>query len=162
MPVSGFTSGSRELGLAYAQFARQGDQASGRRALALLTDAVEHGATDAQVLLNLAFLYQVSGHAAEAATTYKLVLKTEPYEPAALGNLAVLEAGSGHTADAKALLQTLIDADPSQTAAGMNLVLLQCRTGDTAGAKATVAKLQPLNPDAPAIHAFQQNGCALR
>lgn len=162
MPVSGFTSGTRELGLAYAQLARQGDQSSGRRALALLTDAAEHGATDAQVLLNLGFLYQVSGHPAQAATAYKQVLKTEPYEPAALGNLAVLEAGNGQVPAAKALLQTLIDADASQTAAGMNLVLLQCRTGDSAGAKATVAKLQPLNPDAPALHAFQQNGCAMR
>ncbi len=162
MPVSGFTAGSRELGLAYAQFARQGDQASGRRALALLSDAAQHGANDAQVLLNLGFLYQVSGHPAEAAIAYKQVLRTEPYEPAALGNLAVLEAGSGEVPAAKALLQTLIAADPSQTAAGINLVLLQCRTGDSAGEKATIAKVQPLNPDAPAIHAFQQNGCALR
>ena len=90
------------------------------------------------------------------------MLKTEPYEPAALSNLAVLEAGSGEVPAAKALLQTLIAADPSQTAAGINLVLLQCRTGDSVGDKATIAKVQPLNPDAPAIHAFHQNGWALR
>lgn len=162
VPVGGFTAGSRELGLAYAQFARKGDAAAGRRALALLSAAVAQGADDAQVLLNSGFLYQLSGQQSEAARAYQQVLKAEPLEPAALGNLAVLEARSGQVAAAKERLQLLLNADPSQTTAGMNLALLQCRTGDAAGAKATVAKLQVLAPDAPAVHAFQQNGCALR
>lgn len=162
VPVAGFSAGIRELGLAYAQMARSGDIAAGRRALQLLQEAAAQGADDEQVELQLGFLYQVSGAAAQARAAYTRVLETQRYEPAALGNLAVLQAGSGDVPSAETLLQRLIDADPSQTAAGMNLALLQCRTGNAAGARATVAKLQPLNPDAPAIRAFALRGCSSR
>lgn len=160
VPVGEFHVSDRELGLAYAQVAQRGDRAAGARALELLTRAEAHGASDEQVLLNLGFLYQVSGEIGKAADEYERALRLDPYEPAVVSNMAVIEVSRNNNKRAISMLETLIDADAAQTSAGLNLAILQCRAGRVADAGNTVQRLEVLNPDSPALRGFLHSGCA--
>lgn len=171
VPVGAAAASDRDLGLAYAQMAQRGDRVAGERALTLLARA-EHaaaapqagqapqaGVNDEQLALNLGFLYQLSGHTAQAREEYRRALRLRPGEAAALSNLAVLEAAEGRTPQAMALLETLLASDPSQTAAGLNLARLQCGLRQAGDARNTAKRLAVLNPDAPALRAFLRDGC---
>ncbi len=170
VPVGKAAVTDRDLGLAYAQLAERGDRASGEKALTLLSRSESSlgEKTDTPVHVQLGFLYQRSGDSARARTEYEAALKSDPYEPTALGNLAVLDAGSGHAAEAVKLLQRVIAADPTQTAAGLNLAFIQCRLGDKAAALSTLNMLANISPDQSAVRRFLDTGtygdqrCALR
>ncbi len=158
VPVGGVSAGDRELGLAYAQLAGQGDRQSGERALSLLKKAESEGADDVELHVRLGFLDQISGRLDEAQGEYQAALTQNPYESVALANLAVLNASQGHIELAVKLLQKVVAADPSQTAAGLNLAFLECRLGDKAKAAQTIAEVQRFNPDSELLHQFLERG----
>ena len=158
VPVGAVSAGDRELGLAYAQLAVQGDRRSGERALVLLKKAESDGANDAEVHVRLGFLDQISGRLDEAQREYQAALTENPYESTALANLAVIDASQGHVDLAMRLLEKVISADPSQTAAGLNLAFLECRLGDKAKALQTIEVVERFNPDSPALHQFLDTG----
>ena len=160
VPVGTSHATPRDLGLAYAQIAQRGDATSARRALQLLTQAERPEDSDEQLHLNLGFLYQVAHQPDRARAEYERTLSLRPSEAAALSNLAVIEASAGQLRHASSLLETLLASDPSQTGAGINLATLQCRLGKAADAHNTAARLQALNPDAPAVRAFLRDGCS--
>lgn len=156
--VGGVRVGSRELGLAYAQFAEHGDRLAGKKALDLLSKAEQEGANDLQVHTQLGFLEQMSGDQTAARKEYADAMSEDSYDVTAMANLAVLDAESGSTAEAVNLLQRVIDADPSQLAAGLNLAFIECRIGDKKKALGILAGLSRINPDDPAIRAFLTAG----
>jgi len=156
--VASVNSGDRELGLAYAQIAEHGDQASGERALALLKQAEREGATDAALHVRLGFLEQISGTPDPAQREYRAALAENAFESTALANLAVIDAAKGDAAEAVDLLERAAATDPSQTAAGLDLAFLQCRIGEKAQAMQTIELAEPFNPDNAALHEFLHTG----
>ena len=148
----------RELGLAYAQFARRGQEDSGQRAQQLLTRAEASGSADSTVHEQLGFLDQISGSKAAAARQYQAALALEPHDTTALADLAVLQASSGHVDEAVRLLQQVVDLDPSQTSAGMNLAFIECSTGRSREARNLLQKMSLFNPDEPTLRTFMRTG----
>ena len=156
VPVGKVAAGDRELGLAYASFAKRGDQGAGEKALALLRRVQAAG--DVEVQVELGFLEQMSGDAAGAARAYRAVLAGDAYQASALGNLAVIEARGGRVEEAVGLLERAVKADPTQMAAGLNLAFIQCRTGDRVGAVRTMEVLRRFAPDDAALRRFAERG----
>jgi hypothetical protein len=158
VPVGGFASDDRTLGLAYAQMAERGHPEASPIALRLLTAAARNGANDPELNVRLGYLQQTSGDAAGARASYAAVLAADPYDASALANLAVLDASSGRIPEAVRLLERLTDADPSQTAAGLNLVFIDCRLGKRTQALELAARLLAENPDAQNLKDFLSSG----
>jgi thioredoxin-like negative regulator of GroEL len=158
LPVGNVSVGDRELGLAYAQLAEQGNKEAREKAANLLRKAERDGASDAQLHTQLGFIEQISGDKTSARKEYADALMEDPYEATALGNLAVLDAASGRTEDAINLLQRVVDADPSQMAAGLNLAFIECRIGDKKKALDILSVLARFNPDDPMLRTFLASG----
>ena len=158
VPVGGVTAGDRELGLAYAQFAKSGDQRAGEKALALLTKAEHEGIADVEVHERLGFLDQVSRRTDDAKREYQAALALDPFDSIALADFAVVEAEEGHLQPAVNLLEKVVADNPGQTAAGLDLAFLQCRLGDKAGALQTINLVQRFNPDDPTVYTFAHTG----
>ena len=148
----------RELGLAYAQLARKGDQHSGEKAIELLSSIEQAGTADAEVHAQLGFLQQLSGNRGSAAREYQFALHLDPLDIVSMSNLAVLDASAGHSDQALRLLQQAVRNDPSQTTAGMNLAFIECNLGLQADALRTLQTVERFNPDDPTLRAFLAKG----
>jgi predicted CXXCH cytochrome family protein len=157
-PVGKVSAGDREMGLAYAQLAENGNQKDAEKALFLLLRAEKSGANDAELHTKLGFIEQMSGNKSDARKEYADSLKADPYDATALGNLAVLDAVSGHTAEAVSLLQRAVDADPSQMTAGLNLAFIECRVGNKKKALQILTGLTRFDPDDPSLRKFLSSG----
>ncbi len=168
VPVGDAKAGDRELGLAYAELAQQGDRSSGERALRLLKAAEDRGSDDAELHDRRGYLLQVSGDARGAAAEYMAALRQRPLDTTAAANLAVLDAGAGQSTEAVRLLLRVVKDDPSQTAAGLNLAFLECKMGRKDEASATVRRMLEFNPDSTAARRMLESGtyggqvCTLR
>ena len=157
-PVGGWRSDDRELGLAYAELAEQGNMDAGEQALNLLRKAEHEGASDAELHLQLGFLEQLSGGPEAAQHEYEAALQENPHENTAMTNLAVIDASQEKLGEAKRLIEEAFTDDPSQSAAGLDLAFLECRLGNKAKALATLERVQQFNPDNRAAHEFMQTG----
>ena len=158
VPVGKVPFGDREMGLAYAQLAENGNPKDAEKALRLLLKAEKNGASDAELHTKLGFIEQMSGDKSDARKEYADSLKEDPYDATALGNLAVLDAVSGHTADAVDLLRRAVEADPSQITAGLNLAFIECRVGNKKRAIEILTGLARFDPDDPALRGFLSSG----
>ncbi len=158
VPVGASAGSDRELGLAYAQLAHHGDQASGERALKLLQAALKAGSDDFEVRDELGLMLQISGARDAAAEQYRTALRQHPQDVAAAANLAVLDAATGQTAEAVRLLTEVVNNDPSQTSAGLNLAFIECRLGRTTEAAAVVRRMLLFNPDSSAAYRLLETG----
>jgi tetratricopeptide (TPR) repeat protein len=156
--VDGKPASDRELGLAYAQLAQQGDHTSGERALRLLQRAERAGSDDPELHDQLGFLLQISGSPGLAADQYLAALRQLPHDITAAGNLAVIDAARGQTSEAIRLLTQVVQDDPSQTAAGLNLAFLECQLGRKPEAIQTVQRMIAFNPDSLAAHRLLESG----
>ncbi len=148
----------RELGLAYAQFARKGDEASAEKAKQLLSKAEASGNADALVHEQLGFLEQIAGSKVAAARQYQQTLRLEPNNIASLADLAVLQASSGHVDDAVKMLRRVVELDPSQASADMNLAFIECSTGRGREARALLDHALIFNPDNSTLRNFIRTG----
>jgi predicted CXXCH cytochrome family protein len=157
-PVGQVPAGDRELGLAYAQLAKHGDQVARDKALHLLQKAENEGANDVELHTQFGFIEQMGGDKANARKEYLAALTEDPDDTTALGNLAVIDAAAGRTADAVDLLQHVMDADPSQMAAGLNLAFIECRIGKKEKAQEILTGLSQFNPDDPTLRSFLNSG----
>jgi predicted CXXCH cytochrome family protein len=158
VPVGNFPASPRDYGLAYAQLAARHLPGAADKALHLLTQAAQSGASDEELNVRLAYLNQLAGNLPQARTFYTKTLEADPYEPTALANLAVLDASSNHLPEAIHLLDRLIAADPTQTPAGLNLAFIECKLGHPAEALALTHRLALFNPDDPTLRAFVTHG----
>jgi predicted CXXCH cytochrome family protein len=158
VPVGKVSAGDREMGLAYAQLAENGNQKDAEKALRLLLRAEKSGASDVELHTKLGFIEQMSGNKSVARKEYADSLKEDPYDTTALGNLAVLDAVSGDTADAVDLLRRAVEADPSQITAGLNLAFIECRVGNRKRALEILNGLTRFDPDDPTLRKFLSSG----
>ena len=156
--IGGVPASERELGLAYALLARNGDHIAGVKALNLLLKEEKGGISDVDVHVQLGFLQQINRDPVAAEKEYKEALTLDNDNETALGNLAVLEASSGRSTDAANLLNRLVNINPAQTTAGMNLAFIYCRSGEMQKATQTIATIKRFNPDNEALRKFVDTG----
>jgi predicted CXXCH cytochrome family protein len=148
--VGGFATNDRDLGIAYAQLSRSGDQADAEKAMSLLRKAEKEkdGALmDHEHHVQLGFLEQVFGDTPDAATEYRKALRADVFDSLAAGNLALIEAQQHHYEEALRLWETVFTHDPVQLAAGMNLATVDCGSGKKTEALETLNRLLTFSPD---------------
>lgn len=156
--VGHVSASDRELGLAYAEMAERGSQASGEKALPLLRSAEKRGADDAELHTHLGFLDEISGDLSDAKREYMDALRKNAHAETAMGDLAILDLRSGETGEAVGLLQNVVRADPRRMAAGMDLAFIECRLNNKDHARQILQNLLGLNPDDPELREFLATG----
>lgn len=147
--VGGAVVGDRDLGLAYFQFAKDGDQQAGQRAMLLLKRA-EGGneeRPDPDLHTALGFLEHLSGNSQAAMLEYRAALSANPSSSVAAGDLAILEARAGDVRKAVALLRPASKNDPGDTKASMDLAIIQCAIRHPQDAMETLQHLIEFSPD---------------
>jgi predicted CXXCH cytochrome family protein len=147
--VGGGTASDRDLGLAYFQMAKLGDQEAGHRAMTLLQQAERHETNqpDPDLHRALGFLAQLSGDRAMATREYEETLHGSPADSIAAGDLAILEARAGNATSAITLLEGISHNDPGETAAGMDLAMIDCAIGDPQAAAKALQHVLDFSPD---------------
>jgi predicted CXXCH cytochrome family protein len=149
MVVGGAVVGERDLGLAYFQFVKYGDQQTGQRAMVLLNQAERsnHGQPDSDLHTALGFLEHLSGNLQAAMLEYQAALQVDPSNSVAAGDLAILDARAADTDDAIALLQEVSQNDPGETSGSFDLAMVECTIGDSQSAVKTLRHLLEFSPD---------------
>ncbi len=134
--LAGFSradSGSRELGLAYAEvFLRTGDRRQRDEALRLL----EAAPRDPAVELRLADLYQRGGQPGRAEPLYRSILARDSRNLVALVNLAGLLAERGRLKEAVPMWRRALDQNPCLDQAVQNLITALRAMNEAASAEA--------------------------
>jgi tetratricopeptide (TPR) repeat protein len=138
LPFGGMEAGDREFGLAYA--AVPGFE---KRATEYLERAPQD---DAEVLAHLAYLYESSGKASNAASLYQKALKLDPSQVAAAVNLGNLYIKGGLAREAIGLWRYALERSPGLETVRLSLAVALYRNGDSAGGEASLRKLLELNP----------------
>ncbi len=140
----------RDLGLAYAELAVQGDRSAGERAMTLLKRAEHHGnetRSDHELHADLGFLEQMNGQRTAASEEYEMALHANPYDWLAAGDLALLDAENHRYSDAVQLWERVFEHDPAQLGAGMNLATVECGIGEKKIAEDTLERILEFSPD---------------
>ncbi len=147
--IGGGRANDRDLGLAYFQLAKRGDQQSGQKAMLLLQQAERSsgGQPDSDLHTALGFLAHVSGDQKMAMREYQAALRANPADSAAAGDLAILEARAGDIQNAITRLQAVSRNDPGETVAGMDLAMIECTIGDPQAATLALKHLLEFSPD---------------
>jgi predicted CXXCH cytochrome family protein len=147
--VGGGQASDRDLGLAYFQFAKHGDQQSGRKAMSLLQRAEREGDTqsDADLHRALGFLAHLSGDPLAAKLEYQAALRANPQDSVAAADLAILDARAGDVKNAIPLLRAVSQGDPGETAATMDLAMIECAVGNPPAAAMALRHLLEFSPD---------------
>jgi predicted CXXCH cytochrome family protein len=147
--VGGGHTSDRDLGLAYFQFAKHGDQQSGRKAMSLLQQAERNSDTQADADLHraLGFLAHLSGDSLTATLEYQAALGANPHDSIAAADLAILEARAGDVKSAIPRLRNVSENDPGETAASMDLAMIECAVGNAPAAAMALQHLLEFSPD---------------
>jgi predicted CXXCH cytochrome family protein len=147
--VGGVKASDRDLGLAYAQIAEQGNRRAGERALELLRKAeAEPGEEkDHELYAQLGFLLEVSGNATGAEAEYARALAADGDDELARGNLALIEARDGKFGEAAKDWGTVFRNDPAELRAGFNLTVVECAAGERDAALKTLERILEFSPE---------------
>jgi tetratricopeptide (TPR) repeat protein len=146
-PFGAASSDARDLGLAYGEFALQGNASAAREAFRLLSQALRDGKDDADVLTRLGYLYLVQGDLTEAERLFTRALEKDPNRAVVATDLGVLYARRGLLSRALALWRPAFDNNPQLTDLGLDLARGLCDAGDTSGARRVVQRALEHNPD---------------
>jgi Tfp pilus assembly protein PilF len=140
---------ARELGLAYGEVALRGDASAAREAFQRLREVLPSTGVDPDpdVLIRLAYLYQIRGDLETAETLYDRALKADPDRAVAAANLGVLYARRGMLARAIELWRPAFDNNPQLSELGVNLANGLCAAGDAAAARHVLQRVLKHNPD---------------
>jgi Tetratricopeptide repeat/Cytochrome c554 and c-prime len=138
VPFGPTPAGPRELGLAYAKIPGFGVQA-----VQYLEKAPQD---DAEVLLQLAYLYDSKGDEPRAVPLYEKALKLDGTLVAAAVNLAAARVHQGRMEDAIRLLNQALQCSPGLENPRLNLAVIQYRAGHIQEAQDSLQKLLELNP----------------
>lgn len=135
----GYESGSRELGLAYAEVSlRTRNAGQHKTAVNLLNMA----APDSEVLVRLAYFAEQKGDMSHAAELYRKSLRMQPYMVTALVNLGAIQARQGAYDEAISLWRRALLANPAQPEAARNLSMLLRALGRSSEADQVDAALR--------------------
>jgi Tfp pilus assembly protein PilF len=138
---------ARELGLAYGEMALRGDAGAAREAFQRLQELLPSTAGDPDVLIRLAYLYQIRGDLEHAETLYDRALNEDAARAVAVANLGVLYARRGMLTRAIELWRPAFDKNPQLSELGVNLANGWCATGNAAAARQVLQRVLQHNPD---------------
>jgi predicted CXXCH cytochrome family protein len=152
---------ARELGLAYGEVALRGDAGAVHEAFQRLQEVLPSADADPDVLIRLAYLYQIRGDLEPAERLYDRALKADPDRAVVAANLGVLYARRGMLTRAIELWRPAFDNNPQFSALGVNLANGLCAAGDAAAARQVLRRVLEHNPDMGAARALlsDETGC---
>ncbi len=137
----------RDMALAWASMAENGNDAVLKQAEQLLRKAVTESPKDAALLSSLAYIEQRRGALSDARETYQRALAQDPSLLDAATNLGVLEANSGHLREAVTLWEGAFQRAPGRSSIGMNIAKAFCASGQLDHASEFTLRVLQFNPD---------------
>jgi tetratricopeptide (TPR) repeat protein len=141
---------ARAEGLAYAEVSVQSQVESHyTRAFELLKKADADGTADAEVLLQLGYLYDRRNDEENARVCYERALQANPAQVIAALNLGRILARRNDFPGAIRLWNDALARNPGLGLAGVYLALAHLRLGDIAAAEAALLKALEYDPDLP-------------
>ena len=160
---------TRELGLAYASFAKRGDLFSLGESVRLLKAADLAMPQDASVALALAEMYDAQGDGQSAAALIKRAYDVDPTYPSAAARFGDLAANAGDPAQAISLWKQALGYNRADVTLAQRLAEAECTSGDRDAAIATLQESLHFSPDAPSVQATllrlqssPKTGCVVR
>jgi len=138
---------TRDLALAWASMAENGNDAVQKPAEQLLRKAVQESPNDAALLSSLAYVEQRRGALNEARELYQRALAQDPNLLDASTNLGVIEANSGHLREAVRLWEQAFRRAPGRSSIGMNIARAFCGAGQVNEARDFTQRVLQFNPD---------------
>jgi tetratricopeptide (TPR) repeat protein len=138
VPFGPAAAGAREFGLAYSKIPGFQEQA-----MQYLEKAPRN---DAEVLLQLAYLYDSQGDEPKAVPLYEKALQLDGTQIAAAVNLAIARMHQDRMEDAIRLLRQALQCNPGLENPRLSLAEVQYRTGHVQEAQDSLEKLLQLNP----------------
>ena len=160
VPVLASRHTPRELGLAYATFARKGDLFSLAKAVQLLRSALEDSPRDPAVAYTLAILLESQGDIVEPAALYARTLQLDPTYPGAAAKAAEAAFRDHDPARAALLLRQAFAQDPADSALALRFASAQCDANDPAAAHHTLEQAIRFTPDSIALRSALSTPCA--
>ena len=145
----------RELGLAYASFARKGDIFSLGESVHLLRTALTSTPTDPAITFTLATLLDAQGDTAAAETLYIRTFQLDPLYPGAAVKAADIALRRNDLPRAATLWQQALAHNPTDSAVAQRLASAQCTLNDRAAARHTLEQALRFSPDGPASPAIR-------
>ena len=138
---------NRDMALAWASMAENGDAAVLQQAGQLLRKAVQESPKDPALLSSLAYVEQRRGAINDARELYQRALAQDANLLDAATNLGVLEANSGHLREAVTLWQGAFQRAPGRSSVGMNIARAFCGAGQFDHARDFTMRVLQFNPD---------------
>ncbi len=138
---------ARDLALAWASMAENGDAAGLKQAEQLLRKAVEESPKDAALLSSLGYVKQRRGAINDARELYQRALAQDPNLLDAATNLGVIEANIGHLGEAVKLWEGAFERAPGRSSVGMNIARAFCSAGRPERARDVTMRVLQFNPD---------------
>jgi Tfp pilus assembly protein PilF len=141
----------------------RGDAGAAREAFQL-QEVLPSADADPDVLIRLAYLYQIRGDLDQAERLYDRALKDDPDRAVVAANLGVLYARRGMLTRAIELWRPAFDNHPQFSELGINLASGLCAAGDAAAARQVLRRVLEHNPDLGAARALlsDETGCTRR
>jgi Flp pilus assembly protein TadD len=138
---------NRDMALAWATMAENGDAALLKQAEQLLRNAMQDSPKDPVLLSSLGYLEQRRGALDEARELYQRALAQDPSLLDAATNLGVIEANRGHIRDAVTLWEGAFQRAPGRSSIGMNIARAFCSAGYMEQARDFTLRVLQFNPD---------------
>ena len=138
---------NRDMALAWATMAENGDAAVLKQAEHLLREAVQESPKDAALLSSLGYVEQRRGAINDAREFYQRALAQDPNLLDAATNLGVIEAKGGHLREAVTLWEGAFQRAPGRSSIGMNLARIFCAAGQLDPARDVTLRVLQFNPD---------------
>ena len=138
---------NRDMALARASMAENGDAAVVKQAEQLLRKAVQESPKDAALLSSLGYVEQRRGAINDAREFYQRALAQDPNLLDAATNLGVIEANSGHLREAVTLWEGAFQRAPGRSGIGMNIARAFCGAGQIGPAREFTMRVLQFNPD---------------
>ncbi len=137
----------RDMALAWANMAENGDAAVLKQAEQLLRKAVQESPKDATLLSSFGYVEQRRGAVSDARELYQRALAQDPHLLDAATNLGVIEANSGHLGEAVKLWEDAFQRAPGRSSVGMNIARAFCSAGQLDRARDVTMRVLQFNPD---------------
>jgi len=137
----------RDMALAWASMAENGNEAVLKQTEQLLRKAVQESPKDAALLSSLGYVEQRRGALNDAREFYQRALAQDPNLLDAATNLGVLEANSGHLREAVTLWEGAFQRAPGRSSIGLNIARAFCSAGQVEHAREFTLRVLQFNPD---------------
>ena len=137
----------RDLALAWANMAENGNAAVLKQAEQLLRTAVQESPKDAALLSSFGYVEQKRGAISNARELYQRALAQDPNLLDAATNLGVIEANNGHLGEAVKLWEGAFERAPGRSSIGMNIARAFCSEGQPERARDVTMRVLQFNPD---------------